>query len=59
MKTKMECSPLIMAAMTSPIVKSIQEQQEEIEALKKQNTDLKKRLDEIEALLKKIAAKNK
>jgi hypothetical protein len=47
------------AALVSPIVKSIQEQQDEIEALKKQNAELKKRLDDIEVLLKKIATQNK
>jgi type II secretory pathway component PulM len=47
------------SAMVSPVVKSIQEQQEQIDLLKKQNAELQQRLDKLEQLLKKVAGKNK
>jgi hypothetical protein len=47
------------AAMVSPIVKSIQEQQQEIDTLKKQNQELLQRLQQLEDLIKKSTQKKK
>ena len=44
--------------LISPVVKSIQEQQQQIELLKKENEELKARLEKLEQLMQKIASKN-
>jgi len=47
------------AAMVSPIVKSIQEQQQQIEDLKKQNQQLQQKMQQLVDMIKKLASGKK
>jgi len=52
-KSNNEAYGLSYSQFVVPLVKGMQEQQQQIESLQKENTDLKKRLEKLEALLLK------